>query len=817
MADHPGVRRARVVSPAASARALFLLRRGARSSAILALVAGLVAAVPIALTAAGRRASTAVDQFAARAGAPDLSVELCPPGLDPEAQGDISACIRYEPRREVAAIRDLQGVTRAATSSYAAFLLGSTPDLADSSPAAMVQLDEDFDVPTASGSPVVVAGRLAAADAPDELMLTETLANALGIDAGDEVWVAGFVESADEAGEAPAPEPFASTVVGVVRTLPGLLPDDGGGLDPFTPHVFARGGWTEAHQTQVPTSGNSVSVWLADGDVDAFLGRLGEALPRQAFHPSPGLDPALRSTLTQATRYESSAALAIAAIAALAALFFVGQIVRRQSREEAADDAVLLALGMSRRDLRHAALVRSLPPAAGATAIGVAASLAASSLGPVGVARRGPWDRGVHVDVPVVSAGAAAVFLLIVVASQAGQVPRAARARQRHGAIPTSSPAVRVGASVVRGVLHPGAALPTLSAAVGIAIGSAVMIAASGGLANLDHILSDSARFGAPWDAFVGNPETGEDTAAIAASISDLRGVSAAALNPGSPLSVNGKELWAQALVPIAGVDPVEPPIIEGRAPAAADEIALGTVAMRRSSARLGDEVVVDSAVAGRSGTTFRVVGVAMVNDGIEPHVGIGALLSPAGMDRVAPEAVGGAVVTAQAGSGRADALDAVREAFGDAYRPVVAPMSLRNAERISALPRYLGVGTAVLAGVSLLQALSLMVRRHRRQLAVCRVLGFTRRQVYGALLVATTSLTMVASAAGVLLGLILLWRGWEILARGLGVSGAGAGVPALAALATAAGLLVVANAVVGALGMRASARRPGDVLRSAE
>ena len=44
--------------------------------------------------------------------------------------------------------------------------------------------------------------------------------------------------------------------------------------------------------------------------------------------------------------------------------------------------------------------------------------------------------------------------------------------------------------------------------------------------------------------------------------------------------------VWVQALFPIEGVPVSDPVIVEGRAPASDDEIALGTLTIERAGAR---------------------------------------------------------------------------------------------------------------------------------------------------------------------------------------------------------------------------------------
>ena len=86
-------------------RTAALVRRHRVATFALALLAGLAAAVPMAMWAAGRRTADAVDQFVADAGGPDLSVDFCPAGVEPDSPEQMEVCNAYVPSAELATIR----------------------------------------------------------------------------------------------------------------------------------------------------------------------------------------------------------------------------------------------------------------------------------------------------------------------------------------------------------------------------------------------------------------------------------------------------------------------------------------------------------------------------------------------------------------------------------------------------------------------------------------------------------------------------------------------------------------------------------------
>ena len=162
----------------------------------------------------------------------------------------------------------------------------------------MIQLDE-APVATWSGDPVVVAGRLPDLDASDELLVSDGTAAALGIDAGSEIWIS------DVQGNG---EPFASTVVGVVRTLGELVPERSDvPLASGSPMFHASGAWSRAHGDDVLRASNSVGVFLDGRDPDQFIDELVDRLPGRLFNATPPVDSELLDTARQATGYESRA------------------------------------------------------------------------------------------------------------------------------------------------------------------------------------------------------------------------------------------------------------------------------------------------------------------------------------------------------------------------------------------------------------------------------------------------------------------------------------------------------------------------------
>ena len=122
-----------------------------------------------------------------------------------------------------------------------------------------------------------------------------------------------------------------------------------------------------------------------------------------------------------------------------------------------------------------------------------------------------------------------------------------------------------------------------------------------------------------------------------------------------------------------------------------------------------------------------------------------------------------------------------------------MAPHGVVNLERISGWPAVLAVLMAVIAVVAFVHALGLTVRAQRRQLAVLRALGSSRRQLAASVMWHGVFLSVPAIVVGVPLGVMLGRAGWGVFARNLGVGSGPVVPPASLLLAALATLAVVA------------------------
>ena len=166
-------------------------------------------------------------------------------------------------------------------------------------------------------------------------------------------------------------------------------------------------------------------------------------------------------------------------------------------------------------------------------------------------------------------------------------------------------------------------------------------------------------------------------------------------------------------------------------------------------------------------------------------------------------------------GPDRAAELDGLRAAFPDSYAEVSLPSSLRNAKRVSGLPKPFAAGAVLVAVVTLAHALLLTIRRQRREIAVCRVLGLTRVQVHGVVATEATLYALIGGLVGAALGIVGARLAWHRIADALGVASSGAVVSAWLVAGCVLVVVLVANLVGGVLGHLAARVNVAAALRA--
>ena len=144
----------------------------------------------------------------------------------------------------------------------------------------------------------------------------------------------------------------------------------------------------------------------------------------------------------------------------------------------------------------------------------------------------------------------------------------------------------------------------------------------------------------------------------------------------------------------------------------------------------------------------------------------------------------------------------------------VTPPANSDNLKGVRQVPLALGVFLALLAIAAVGHALASAVRRRRRDIAVMRSIGFTRRQARLTVVAQATTLALVGLVFGLPLGLLAGRAIWHNVATSTPVEY----VPPLAAAALVLAVpaaLLIANALAAWPARRAARLRAAEVLRS--
>ena len=357
-------------------------------------------------------------------------VQGCPPGVDHQSiEGEtdvIERCVNPELTARFRRVLDrVKGVERTGEASTSVVALLDPSVSNHWGRLTLVAGIWSSDAPSPPLTPIVVHGRMYDPAAADEIMVSEAAARVARLHIGDTVRIASWhqadLDAAVDGTVAPQTPAFTSKVVGIARGLEDMQADGTGSLSdstiPGNIGVLAGPAWTAAHGADLPGYGAGVLVRLRGGassakSFDAELSRAPQGWHGQAS-PISEVDP---SSVRRVIDLERHALLVFASIAIVAALVFVGLSAIRQLRRESAEAQPLLALGMTRRELRVLNVVRALTIAIPACVIAVVGIVALSPLGPLGLARKLEFDLSVRVDGAVLAATVAVVLIVFALA-----------------------------------------------------------------------------------------------------------------------------------------------------------------------------------------------------------------------------------------------------------------------------------------------------------------------------------------------------------------------------------------------------------------
>ncbi|MGH3179469.1 MAG: ABC transporter permease, partial [Streptosporangiaceae bacterium] len=343
--------------------------------------------------------------------------------------------------------------------------------------------------------------------------------------------------------------------------------------------------------------------------------------------------------------------------------------------------------------------------------------------------------------------------------------------------------------------------------------------------AGVSDAAANPARFGQTWqlDTFLGL--SGQDFGPVGqvlqtvAADPDVTGVDDARV-AGAQSGQVSVESFTYA--PVAGKQ-VPVVLTDGRMPSAPDEIVLAPTTASDMHADTGSVVRLTGAAASRALT---VTGIGFVPAGPHNSYDAGAWLTPAGYDRlfrgahfafkfhVATVALRpGADVRAVVHRLTAK-VAASKGGQGFALEVTPLPPAIQAVRDVAALPLALSAFLAVLAVGAVGHALSIAVRRRRRELAVLRALGLTRWQSRLVVVTQATLLALIGLAFGIPLGIALGRILWHAAAD---ITPLAYNPPwaALALLLIVPVALVAANLLAAWPARRAARLHAGQILRT--
>jgi len=681
-------------------------------------------------------------------------------------------------------------------------------------------------------------GRMPSLVAPDEVLLTPTASENLGLEVGDQFdgKVLSF-EDFGAIGQEPTVEDAVVRyndpdtgqrvdleVVGVGVPIDELVVDEdfSGGMMLVAPPFWDRYG--------EPSAGFfGLVVELSPGATPDDLRRaIGATVPGEtiAFQTADRIG----EQVDRAVDPEADAVRVFTLVAALVAAVIVGQATSRRLQLDAVTDPALRALGLTRPQRVGLSLARMAVAGSLGALLAVAIAIVASPVGPVGIIRVAEPDPGIRVDGPVLLVGGVAVLLATVLVSvwPAVRASRAIGQRRRELGIVTSRlvgwgtrPSTVMGA---RFALEPASAsVPARSTLVGAATGVVLVAATVTFAASLDHFVDTPELYGTSWDQIITVDTTTDDEVSdyepVAAQLdADDRVEAFSVVVPGQ-VSLDGTSVPAFALAD--SPRPLRPTVVEGRPPTRDDEVALGRATLDDLGLDVGDTV--DATDADGADAQLTVVGravlpvIAAYPGSDKTTLGQGAALTSSGLARWSPPFPPIGVATRYApevdGADVVADLDVEPTQFLD-VSDQGRPSDVASLERIRSTPFLLTTLLVALIGLTVAHALGAAVRARRRELAVLRTFGFSRTQVVGTVATQAALIAVVGLLVGLPTGVAAGRLAWSAVAHGRGAV-LSLVTPVLALTLVAAAVLAVAVTVGLVPGVRATRAHPATILRT--
>jgi putative ABC transport system permease protein len=546
-------------------------------------------------------------------------------------------------------------------------------------------------------------------------------------------------------------------------------------------------------------------------------------------------------------------------IAGLAALIIGAQSVSRQLLAATDDSSVLRALGATPAAATADGVLGVIAAVLAGALLAVAIAIALSPFSLFGPVRQAEPGRGIYLDATVLGLGALAIAsvlggVAVVIGYRQAPHRSAARAQapDRGSALVRAGLGSGLGATGVAGLrfaLEPGrgrTAVPVRSVLTGAVLAVTVVAATLTFGASLTNLIARPALYG--WNfsyALYSTDGWGPFPAQVTPILDRDKLIAASTGVYFLTVQIDGQTVPA-ILSPVRPT--IGPQILSGTGLNGAGDIVLGPATLAALHKKVGDKITVRLGPVIRH-DTLTITGTAALPAlgdtlGIHPSLSTGAILpvsavSKAALDEAGPESGPNAIlVRLRPGVSQAAGLRSLQQ-ITDEYNkivhspqnvahagpsalelvanvlPVQRPAEIVNYKSMGTMPAILAAGVAAGTVAALGLALVTSVRRRRRDLALLKTLGFTRRQLATTVAWQSTVVAIVGLVIGIPLGIAVGRWLWIVFAHELSTVPepvVPAGSVALAAVAA----LVLAN-LVAALPGRSAARTPAALLLRAE
>ncbi len=660
--------------------------------------------------------------------------------------------------------------------------------------------------------PAVAQGRLPDPDSAGEFMTTVTAARLLGWHVGEKFIMGSFTLAQANSSVSAVPQvrparQFATTLVGTVVLNTEVVSDD---IDRYPTDAIFTPALTRSlfHAGEAVYPSYQLRLLHGSQDVPAVEREIIGLLPTDTLYNFHVTSVSV-GDVERATKPESIAMAVFGIIAGLATLVIGGQAIGRRIASRREELAVLRALGAAPSMTIADSLIGPTSAVLVGVVVAIVLAILLSPLAPIGAVRQVDPSPGFTVDWTVIGLG----FLLLVIGLGATTLIAAYRAAPHHVPQISDMPAARsrIAGSAAAGGMPISAvagirfalerargAVPVRSALAGSAVAVMLVVATLTFGSGLSTLVTHPSLYGWNWNYAIVEVGGGQ-VPPYAQRLLDHSSVVAA----WTGFDYADAEIDGQT-VPILRVPanaPFAPPILSGHGVTGDRQIVLGAATLAQLHKKVGATVVLSygapkDAPAYLPPTSLRVVGIttlpAIGNAGVlHPSMGVGGIVeddaAPATFRRTLtspdPNLNGPALAAVRLrkgvspASGRA-ALQRIANATTRALASdpdaggtfeligVQRPAEIVNYRSTGTTPTLLAVGLAAGAVAALGLTLAASVRRRRRDLALLKTLGFTRRQLLATVAWQASVAATVGIVVGVPLGIVFGRWLWTLFAR---------------------------------------------------